>query len=268
MELKKPGWKTETVEGKQVETRFDKWMLLAQVVYQIVVWDTPITKKLQRMQELLSHLTSEEKETFQITEDDEEGLRVNFDLIKYYDHVLSFPQAFAGETRLTFKVLTEEEKRGYLSKPKRGITGWSNSFAVHWNRRSLTLEGKQQLIENAIEKKGFTLFGVLVDPRDVYCKLKSSERENEGWNPHKDDDDYDSYQTYNKNKKLDFGKDDPLIWRVNFYVRNSSLLPQVKSAYREHVLKARKLIGNILQRMMKQLEGKTVYLIPEEKRVP
>lgn len=268
--MEKPGWKTEAVKGKLVETKFDKWMLLAQVVYQIVVWDTPITKKLQRTEELLSHLTLEEKEMFQITEDDEEGLRVNYGLIKYYDNVLSYPQVFTGKTWVTSKNLTVEEKCNYLSKPKRGITGWSDSFSVDWDKRTLTLEGEKKLIEDVIEKKGFTVFAVPVDPRDVYCKLESFKRENDGWNPHEDgdDDDYSSYQFYSKNKKLDFGKDDPLIWCVAFYVKNRSLLPQVKHAYRQYVLEARKLIGSILQRMMKQLEGKTVYVIPEERKIP
>lgn len=256
-----PFWKTEAVEGKVTETKFDKWTLLAQVVYQIVVWDTPVTKKLQRTQDLLAQLTPEEKEMFQITLEDEEKLGAIFYLIKYYNNVLSAPSAFTGQVLLTNKVLTAEEKRNYMTRPKKW-GGW-----VCWDKRNLTYEGKKKFIEQITEKRRFTLFGVLVDPKDVYCKLKSSEQESDGWDG-RDKKDYSAYQSYPNNKKFDFGNDDPLIWRVNFYVRASSLLPFVKNAYKDYVLKARNLIGNILQRMMKQLEGKTVYVIPEERKIP
>ncbi len=268
METVKPTWKTEGVKGKITETKFDKWTLLAQVVYQIVVWDTPITKKLQRTQELLSNLTPEEKQMFQIIIEDEEGLNENLDLVKYYGGLLARPEIFVGEACFASKVLTEEEKRVYLTRPRKE-PGGDNYFYIHWNERALTVEG-EELLKGQITGKRFTLFGVEVDSSDVYCKLKSFEPKNDGWNPGEDDDDdeFNSLQSYRENRKLDFGKDDPLVWRVDFYVQNAFMLPLVKRAFSKHVLTARNLIGSILQRMMKQLEGKTVYVIPEERVIP
>lgn len=259
----KPGWKKEAVEGVALETVFDKWSLLAQVCWQIVVADRPLKWKLQRTQDLLSHLTPKEKKVFNITTEDEEKLNNVLQSIRQYKYLLNHKNIFTNDFFLTRKTLSDEEKRNFLTKPERE----SYYSAVHWDKRSLTGEGEAKLIAETISN--ISLFGVQVKLEWVYCKLKYYEREPDTW---KDEDykDYKSYQFYgeDKIKQLDLGKDDPLIWRVSFYARADYLLTRVQTMYHERVLNARELIGSILQKMMKQFEGKKVYVIPEERKIP
>ncbi len=263
MEAAQPGYKKEVEEGALIETVFDKWNLLAQVCWQIVVADRSLIWKLQRTQDLLSHLTPQEKEIFNITMGDEQKLNDVLSSIRLYDQVLSSKLAFTKDFLLTRRTLSVEEKRSYLTRPER--ERYNN--AVHWDRRSLTLEGEAKLVAEAIGDH--SLFGVQVEPENIYCKLKPHERTPDSWKG-EDRRDCDNYQFYDDDEieKLDFGEDDPLIWRVSFYVRGSYLLGQIQNRYHQQILEARKLIGSILQKMMKQLEGKTVYVIPEERKIP
>jgi hypothetical protein len=68
--------KETQVYGYVHEEKFDKWMYIAAVCRQIIIWDLPHTqRKLARTQDLLSFLTKEEKKQFKIRPEDEEELR-------------------------------------------------------------------------------------------------------------------------------------------------------------------------------------------------
>jgi hypothetical protein len=268
METPKPKWKTEALESRLVETKFDKWQLLGQVAWQLVVWDKPVTWKLKRLQEMLSMLTPEEKQMFEITEEDEEEVRRLYVEIKYYEQLLVTPEAFRGKTLLATHTLTTEEKRKYLTRPKKKSAGYWEGFWLHWDERQLTEEAQKRLLEALAKDDEFTIFGLKVDWKDVFCKLQYLKREPDGWDRREDDDCYKAFQHYSEGRKVDFGKDDPLIWKVNFYVSNASMMVKVQNSLNTCLTDARRLIGDVLRRMMRQLEGRTVYVIPEERRIP
>lgn len=235
---RKLGWKKEAKEGYAVESPFDKYALLAQKIYQIIVWDMPIEARLLKTYELLSYLDEEEKTTFQINSEDEKKLAEAIDISRENKRLMAQLSGtenshyWDGKYPLTTQVLKADEVEYKKSR-----------------HPEIKMDALVKRISDLV--KTLTLWGFKIEPKNITYKIRKKWIVGE--------------------EKARFAKGyiyDSDVFYIDFSTPSNWLHKKMRRRHYTETMQQQLLIGRILKGMLTAFQGKKILIIPEERMIP